>query len=138
MSAEDLAELKQMLIELREVTRLMHRSGVTLVAGSDIAGPRVPGFGLHDELALLVEAGLSPLEALQAATLTPAKVLNKANDLGSIGVGKLADLVLLDSNPLEDIHNTQRIRAVIVNGNLFNRAALDRLLADAERAALLN
>lgn len=138
ISAEDLAELKQMVAELREVTRLMHRSGVTLVAGSDIAGPRVPGFSLHEELVLLVEAGLTPLEALQAATLTPAKVLNKANDLGSIKVGKLADLVLLDGNPLEDIHNTQRIRAVIVNGKLLNRAALDGLLADAERAALQN
>lgn len=136
MSAEDLAELKQTVDELREVTRLMHRSGVTLVAGSDIAGPRVPGFSLHDELVLLVEAGLTPLEALQAATLTPAKVLNKASDLGMIGVGKLADLVLLDGNPLEDIHNTQRIRAVIVNGKLLNRMALDRLLADAESAAL--
>jgi imidazolonepropionase-like amidohydrolase len=137
-SAEDLAEMKATVAELREVVRQMNRSGVTLVAGSDIAGPRVPGFSLHDELVLLVEAGLTPMQALQAATLTPAKVLNKAKDLGSIATGKLADLILLDANPLDDIRNTQRIRAVIVNGKLLDRAALDRLLAEAERAAQKN
>lgn len=137
-SAEELAGLKETFAELREVVRQMNRSGVTLVAGSDIAGPRVPGFSLHDELVLLVEAGLTPMQALQAATLTPARVLNKAKDLGSIETGKIADLVLLDGNPLEDIRNTQRIRAVIVNGKLLDRAALDRLLADAERVAQEN
>lgn len=138
MSPEDLAELKATFAELREVVRQMNRAGVTLVAGSDIAGPRVPGFGLHDELTLLVEAGLTPLQALQAATLTPARVLNTAKDLGSIETGKLADLILLDANPLEDIRHTQRIRAVVVNGKLLDRAALDRLLAAAERDALKN
>jgi imidazolonepropionase-like amidohydrolase len=93
---------------------------------------------LHDELGLLVEAGLTPMQAIQAATLTPARVLNKATDLGSIEIGKLADLVLLDANPLEDIRHTQRIRAVVFDGKLLDRAALDRLLADAERAALVN
>ncbi|CAN5757835.1 amidohydrolase family protein [soil metagenome] len=137
-SAEDLAGLKATFAELLEVVRQMNRSGVTLVAGSDIAGPRVPGFGLHDELILLVEAGLTPMQALQAATSTPAKVLNKAMDLGTIETGKIADLVLLDENPLDDIRKTQRIRAVVVNGKLFDRPALDRLLAEAERAALQN
>jgi imidazolonepropionase-like amidohydrolase len=127
--------MKQIFAELREVVRQMHRAGVTLVTGSDIAGPRVPGFGLHEELILLVEAGLTPMQALQAATLTPAKVLNKANDLGTVEKGKLADLMLLDANPLDDIRNTQRISAVILNGKLLNRAALDRLLEDAARAA---
>jgi imidazolonepropionase-like amidohydrolase len=138
VSPEDLAGLKATLAELREVVRQMNRAGVTLVAGSDIAGPRVPGFGLHDELILLVESGLTPMQALQAATLTPARVLNKATDLGSIEVGKVADLILLDANPLDDIRHTQRIRAVVVNGKLLDRAALDRLLAEAERAALEN
>ena len=69
---EELAGYRRTFAELREVVALMHRSGVTLLAGTDIAGARVPGFTLHDELALLVEAGLSPLEALQAATATPA------------------------------------------------------------------
>jgi imidazolonepropionase-like amidohydrolase len=138
VSAADLAEYKQTFAELIEVVRQMHRSGVVLLAGSDIAGPRVPGFSLHDELALLVEAGLTPLQALQAATTNPARVLNKTADFGSIETGKIADLVLLESNPLVDIHNTQRIRAVIVNGKLFDRVALDRLLAEAERAARIN
>jgi imidazolonepropionase-like amidohydrolase len=138
MSPEDLAELKATFTELREVVRQMNRAGVTLVAGSDIAGPRVPGFSLHDELVLLVEAGLTPMQALQAATLTPAKVLNKAQDLGSIEKGKIADLILLDANPLDDIRNTQRIRAVIQNGKLLDRATLDRLLAEAGRDALNN
>jgi imidazolonepropionase-like amidohydrolase len=137
-SPEDLAELKATLAELREVVRQMNRAGVTLVAGSDIAGPRIPGFSLHDELVLLVEAGLTPMQALQAATLTPARVLNKATDLGSIETGKIADLILLDGDPLADIRHTQRIRAVVVNGKLLDRAALDRLLAEAERAALEN
>jgi len=138
ISAEELADLKATFAELREVVRQMNRSGVTLVTGSDIAGPRVPGFGLHDELVLLVDVGLTPIQALQAATLTPAKVLNKGNDLGSIETDKIADLVLPDGNPLDDIRNTQRIRAVILNGRLLDRAALDRLLADAERAAQKN
>jgi imidazolonepropionase-like amidohydrolase len=89
-------------------------------------------------LARLFESGLTPMQALQAATLTPARVLNKGNEPGSVEVGKLADLVLFDGNPLEDIHNTQRIRAVIVNGKLFDRAALDRLLAEGEAEAQKN
>lgn len=137
-SAEDLAELRATFAELREVVRQMNRAGVTLLAGSDIAGPRIPGFSLHDELVLLVEAGLTPMQALQAATSTPARVLNKANELGTIETGKVADLVLLDGNPLDDIRNTQRIRAVILNGKLLDRAALDRLLVEAERAAQVN
>jgi imidazolonepropionase-like amidohydrolase len=135
--AEELTELKQRFAEFREVVRQMNRSGVTLIAGTDTA-VTAPGFTLHDELAVLVEAGLTPLQALQAATLTPAKVLNKANDFGTIENGKIADLVLLDGNPLEDIRNTQRIHAVIFNGKLLDRAALDRLLAEGERAAQKN
>jgi len=94
-----------MFAELREVVRMMNQSGVTLMAGTDVAGPRVPGFTLHDELALLVEAGLTPLQALQATTLTPARLLNKANDFGTVESGRIADLVLLDANPLDDIRN---------------------------------
>jgi len=82
---------------------------------------------LHDELALYVLAGLTPLEALQAATLNPAKYLHATDSLGTIAQGKLADLVLLDANPLADIHNTASVRAVVANGWYLDRPALDTL-----------
>ena len=138
LPAADLPQWKQTFDELCEVVRQLHRAGVTLIAGTDIAGPRIPGFSLHEELALLVQCGLTPMQALQAATSTPASVLNKSKDLGTIEVGKLADLILLDANPLDDIHNTQRIRAVIVGGKLMNRSALDKLLASGETMAKQN
>ncbi|HVG45345.1 MAG TPA: amidohydrolase family protein, partial [Longimicrobium sp.] len=76
----------------------------------------------------------TPLEALQAATLAPARFMGMADSLGSVQAGKVADLVLLDADPLADIGNTRRIRAVIANGRLLDRAALDALLAEVERA----
>lgn len=83
------------------------------------------GASLHDELALFVDAGLTPMETLQAATRNPARFLRV--DAGTIETGKRADLVLLDANPLDDIRNTRRIYAVILNGSLFNRSRLDAL-----------
>ena len=116
-----------------ENTRLLHNAGVVLLAGTDVGIPiLVPGLSLHEELVLLVKAGLTPLEALRTATLNPARVLGLAESLGAIEPGKLADLVLLDANPLDDIANTQRIRAVVTNGRLYRRADLDRLLAEVE------
>src|SRR4051794_16338345 len=94
-----------------------------------------PGFSLHDELALLVEAGLTPLEALRSATIAPAVFLHATDSLGTIDKGRVADLVLLDANPLADIHNTMRIRAVVLAGRLLERAALDSLLAAAKGEA---
>ena len=138
VSAAELAEVKRTFAELREVVRQINRSGVTLMAGTDIAGPRVPGFSLHDEQALLVEAGLTPLQALQAATLTPARFLGKADDLGTVESGKLADLVLLEASPLDDLRNTQRITAVVVGGKLLRRGDLEALLRKAERMANRN
>lgn len=115
---------------------MMQRAGVGILAGTDTPNPYViPGFSLHDELALLVEAGFSSLEALQAATLNPAGFLNTSDSLGTIAPGKLADLVLLDADPLADIHNTTKIRAVVANGRYLDRAALDAMLADVERLA---
>ncbi len=114
----------------------MHRAGVGFLAGSDALNPYCfPGFSLHDELEWLVKAGLSPMAALQAATRNPAVYLQKEKDLGTIEAGKLADLVLLDADPLADIRGTRRIAAVVYRGRLLDRAALDRMLADAERLA---
>jgi imidazolonepropionase-like amidohydrolase len=138
MSAEELQGMRDTVAEFREVVRQMHKDGVTLVTGTDIAATRIPGFTLHAELANLVECGLTPLEALRAATLTPAIVTHRANDLGTIETGKIADLVLLDANPLDDIRNTEKIRAVIVGGRLFRRADLDALLRQAEELAARN
>jgi imidazolonepropionase-like amidohydrolase len=75
------------------------------------------------------------MEALQAATRNPARFLGKEKDLGTVQKGKLADLVLLDGDPLADIHNTTKIFAVVINGRLYDRAALDRMLADAAAVA---
>jgi 8-hydroxy-5-deazaflavin:NADPH oxidoreductase len=119
-----------------EITGLAAQLGVGIMAGSDTPNAFVfPGFALHDELELLVEAGLTPLQALQAATLNPALFLEATDSLGTVEAGKLADLVLLDANPLEDIHNTRRIRGVVLNGRYLDRQALDGLLAVAEGAA---
>ena len=115
----------------------MHRAGVPFLAGTDTA-PGVyimPGFSLHDELANFVEAGFTPMESLQTATSNPAKFLEMDSTFGSIEPGKTADLILLDANPLDDIHNAQKIRAVVVNGRLLDRAALDQILARVEASA---
>jgi len=85
-----------------------------------------------------VQAGLSPLQALQAATRNPAEFLGTGKNSGTIGVGKHADLLLLDANPLEEIHNTQKIRAVILRGQYLPRAALDQMLASARDFAARN
>jgi imidazolonepropionase-like amidohydrolase len=117
----------------------MQKGGVKILAGTDSAAPYVvPGFSLHEELALLVKAGLTPMEALQTATRNPAEFLGRLDSQGTIAAGKNSDLVLLDSNPLEDINNTQKIRIVILRGKPLDRSALDQLLADADRFAALN
>ena len=115
--------------EMRNV-REMQKAGVTLLAGTDIGAPLlVPGFSLHEELALLVNtAGMTPLQALRAATILPARVVGLADSLGSIEAGKIADLVVLDADPLLDVRNARQIYAVITDGRLLNRAALDRML----------
>lgn len=107
-----------------------------MLAGTDCPNPYVyPGFSLHDELGLLVHSGLTPAEALRTATINPARFLGLTDSLGTVATGKVADLVLLDANPLGDIANTKRIRAVIQGGRLLNRKALDQLLARAKALA---
>jgi imidazolonepropionase-like amidohydrolase len=107
----------------------MHKAGVKVLAGTDAPVPYVfPGFSLHDELELLVAAGMTPLEALQAATRRPAEYLDRLKDLGTVEKGKLADLVLLDANPLDDIRNTKKIHAVVTRGRVLGKPSLQALL----------
>jgi imidazolonepropionase-like amidohydrolase len=131
---EDLATRKKFLEKSLEVVAAMHRAGVPFLAGTDTAaGIYVfPGFSLHDELEILVGAGFTPREALEAATTHPAKFLAMEDRLGAVERGKLADLVLLDASPLEDIRNTRRIFAVVANGRWFSREDLDALLRRVE------
>jgi imidazolonepropionase-like amidohydrolase len=135
----DLEPRKRRFQKTLEMVAAIHRAGVGILAGTDILNPYVfPGFSLHDELALLVQAGLTSMEALQAATVNPAKFLGLSSTLGTVEKGKIADLVLLEANPLEDISNTQRIGAVVVNGRYLPKEALQRMLAEAEAAANKN
>ena len=116
-----------------KIVGAMQRAGVRLLAGADAPNPYTfPGFSLHEELELFVEAGLTPLEALRTATLNPAEFLGEEKTLGTIEKGKFADLVLLDANPLEDIKNTTRIAAVVANGKYLPKSDLEKLLAQVE------
>jgi imidazolonepropionase-like amidohydrolase len=121
-----------------QIVGAMQRAGVPILAGTDAAWYQpytYAGFSLHDELALLVRAGLTPMESLQTATINPARFLGIAKDLGTIEKGKIANLVLLDADPLADIHNTTKISKVFLAGKEFDRHALDQMLQDAEAAA---
>lgn len=114
----------------------LHHAGVPLLAGSDDATPGlVPGFALHDELTRLVEAGLTPLQALRCATVEPARYLGRDHSLGTVGRGKLADLLVVDANPLDDIRNTSKIHSVLVRGRLLTPQDRQRILADIATAA---
>ncbi|MBI2189158.1 MAG: amidohydrolase family protein [Acidobacteria bacterium] len=114
------------------VTRDMARLGVGILAGCD---GLIAGFCVHDELAMMVRGGMTPLAALQTATINPARYFGIENTAGSIAAGKRADLVLLDGNPLEDIANVRRIHAVVVAGRLLERKELDELRAQVKAAA---
>jgi len=118
------------------ILAMMNKAGVPMMSGTDVPNPlMLPGFTLHEELTDLVQAGFTPAEALKTATYNPAKFMGMLDRLGTVEKGKLADLVLLDANPLEDIHNTQRIRAVVLNGRYLDRTALDKLLDGAAATA---
>lgn len=128
MSAPDSVRTRFFDDFLRDV-RDQHAAGIPLLAGSDVPNAcLVSGFSLHDELAAMVLAGLTPRDALAAATIGPSEYLRRTETMGRVAAGQLADLVLLDADPLLDINNVRRIRAVIANGRLFDRAALDRML----------
>jgi imidazolonepropionase-like amidohydrolase len=134
---DDISVRKKFIEKELEVVQLLHKAGVPFLAGTDTP-PGVyvfPGFSLHEELQRFVAAGFTPLEALQTATLNAARFEGMEEQLGTIEKGKLADLVLLSANPLEDISNTQKIAAVIVNGHYYSGKDLEKMLAGVEGAA---
>jgi tetratricopeptide (TPR) repeat protein len=137
-TAEDWAMMKKVFSKKLEIVRPMRRAGVKFIAGTDLANPYCfPGFSLHDELGLLVQAGLTPMEALQAATYNAAEFLGIKDSLGTVEAGKIADLVLLDADPIEDIGNTRKIAAVVVGGEYYPKNSLDGMLAKVETIANL-
>jgi hypothetical protein len=117
-----LASIERMLLALNQ-------SGVLLMSGTDVPVPlTVPGFSLHDELETMVDVGLSTYDVLKTSTYNPALYLGELDEFGTIEVGKRADLVLLDANPLDDITHTRRIAGTMVRGRWYDRADLDRML----------
>jgi imidazolonepropionase-like amidohydrolase len=122
---------------LQRLIGKMRRAGIPLLAGTDSgAATAVAGFALHDELVELVQAGLTPIDALRSATILPARFSHQERVAGSVTIGKRADLVLLDADPLADIHNSRHIVSVVRAGRLFDRKALNDLLDRAREAAL--
>ncbi|HEY4363118.1 MAG TPA: amidohydrolase family protein [Bryobacteraceae bacterium] len=128
---DDLVKSIRALLERhKKLVGDMHRAGVQFLAGTDTSlnNPVIPGKGLHQELQLLVESGLTPREALETATVNPARYFGVLNQMGTIEAGKFADMVLLDADPLKDIRNTLKVRGVVMRGRYFGRAEIDGMV----------
>jgi imidazolonepropionase-like amidohydrolase len=136
-SLEDSMFWSKLYYREAQILKIFHQANVNIIAGTDTSPTRyvLPGYSLQDELVLFVQEGFTNFEALKTATVNPALFLNRSDELGTVEKGKLADLVLLDANPLEDIRNTQKINAVIINGRLLQRNDLDKIMKQAENAA---
>jgi imidazolonepropionase-like amidohydrolase len=134
-SAEEISHQRQMWEYRQRFVRELFAHDVPVLAGTDTGTPyTVPGFALHEELELLVNAGATTQQALYAATVEPARFLGMTADLGSVQPRKIADLVVLDGDPLQDIRNTRRIHSVVTRGRIISPAARARMLADVETA----
>ncbi len=101
----------------------LHHAGVPIVAGTD---QTVPGHSLHREIELYVQAGFTPMEAIESATIVPARVMGLDKELGTVEAGKRADVIIVDGNPLESIRNIRKVEFVITNGAMYNCAELWR------------
>lgn len=137
LDTDPLAVRQRFVSHELELVHRLHAAGLPFLAGTDTpAGVDViPGVSLHHELGRFVDAGFTPLEALQTATVNPARFLGRVADLGTVEPGKLADLVVLDRNPLDDIANTRAIAAVVAAGRYQSRDDLDGILRDVAAAA---
>lgn len=132
VTPEGWAARKRIFDEQLSILRILHDAGAKFLAGTDLSNPYLyPGFSLYDELTYLTKNGFSNLEALQTATINPARFLNATDSLGTIAEGTVADLVLLDANPLVDIANVARVHAVIANGVLIDAARRQQILKNA-------
>lgn len=132
-SPEALERRRRFLLFQQELTAALHGEGVPLLTGTDTPYPLlVPGFSLHHEFEALTRVGLSPLDVLRAATVNAARALGRVGELGVIREGALADLVVVDRNPLEELSVLRRPFAVVIRGGYLDRATLDRMLAVAE------
>lgn len=136
VTPEGWAQRKLVYAEQQEIVHILHDAGVKFLAGTDLGNPWIfPGFSLHDELGQLVENGFSPLEALQTATLNPARFYHATDSLGTVRAGHVADLVILDGNPLADIRNVARVHAVVLNGVPIDAARRAAIFKTAEGLA---
>lgn len=131
---ESLKRLDKELKWQQKFTKILHEIGVPLLSSSDTYGLFLPGFSLHRELELINESGVSTYETLKTTTIYPARYLNTFSQEGSVNEGKIANLVLLNKNPLEDIRNTKTIRGVFLKGNFLSRKKLDKLLKEVENS----
>jgi hypothetical protein len=107
-----------------KVIQALHRNGVTLVVGTDA---RIPAYELYRELEIFVKAGFTPMEAIQAATMVPARAMKLDREVGTVQPGKRADLILLDRNPLDSISNIRSVKTVITNGRIYDSSGLWRV-----------
>jgi len=131
------ADCQKLFQKKLDIIGSMKAAGVGLLAGTDALAPYCfPGFGLHEELVLLVRAGLSPMEALRTATYNPAKFFGTLDSMGTIEQGKVADLVLLEANPLQDISNTRKIAAVVTGGRIYEKESLQDMFAQVKASRL--
>jgi hypothetical protein len=135
-TAETFAWYRQEFDLKMKILKAIYETGIPILAGTDFPNPYcLPGFSLHDELQWMVKAGIPAVAALQTATINPARYLGKQATYGSVAVNKIADLVLLDQNPLTDISNTTKINAVFVHGKLLNQTAIRQMLENVKKAS---
>jgi hypothetical protein len=114
----------------------MNDAGVPLMVGTDLLCPGVvPGYSVHEEMAILQQAGIAPADVLRSATIVPAQFMGLDKRLGTIAEGKTASMVLVSANPLDDVRNTEKIQGVFLRGRYYGRADLNRLLEEAKGMA---
>ena len=136
LTPADWALRREVFALQQRIVTLLHEQGVQFLAGTDLSNPYIfPGFSLHEELRNFVAAGFTPLQALQSATIDPARYFAATDSLGAVAAGLVADLAILDGNPLADIGNTERVHAVLLDGRLLDAAARTRILEQARNLA---